>query len=136
MATHAILHRVRYGETDQMGVVYHANFLHYFEAGRTELMRSAGLAYRELELRGVYLVVTETSCRHLAPARYDEELRIETTVERVGRATVSFRTRVLGPGGGLLAEGRTELASVDRDKRPVRLPEDAARRLENSAAAS
>lgn len=132
MRTHTVTVRVRYGETDQMGLVYHANYLHYFEMGRTELMRAAGVVYRDLETRGVFLVVTETSCRHLAPARYDEDLRVATTVDRVGKASVAFRYEVLGPSGARLADGRTELASVDREKRPVRLPEDVASLLEKA----
>jgi acyl-CoA thioester hydrolase len=129
MRTYSLTLRVRYGETDQMGVVYHANYLHYFEMGRTELMREAGVAYRELEARGIYLVVTESAIRHRAPARYDEELRVVTTVDRVGRATVRFRYEIHGPAGTLLAEGHTELASVDASKKPVRLPEEIASRL-------
>lgn len=136
MRTHTHTLRVRYGETDQMGVVYHANYLLYFETGRTELMRAAGLAYRELEERGVFLVVTETACRHRAAARYDEELRVVTTVDRVGKATVRFRYEVFGPSGTLLADGHTELASVDRAKNPVRLPGEVALRLAKSAGGS
>jgi acyl-CoA thioester hydrolase len=119
---HTIRVRVRYGETDQMGVVYHPNYLLYFETGRTELLRTAGLAYSELEKGGVFLVVTEASLTYRAAARYDEELQVVTTVDHVGKATIGFRYRVLGPSGTLLVEGRTVLASVDAAKRPVRLP--------------
>ncbi len=124
MIEHTAVVRVRYGETDQMGVVYHPNYLLYFETGRTELLRSAGVAYRDLEKSGVFLVVTETSCRYRSAARYDEELKIVTTVTDVGKATVRFAYRVIGPDGTLLAEGHTELASVDAAKTPVRLPKD------------
>ena len=125
MATeHRVTVRVRYGETDQMGVVYHPNYLLYFETGRTELMRASGVAYSELEKSGVFLVVTQASCRYRAAARYDQELTVLTRVDEVRKATVTFSYRVLGPGGGLLAEGSTELASVDRDKNPVRLPKE------------
>jgi len=119
---HRVTVRVRYGETDQMGVVYHPNYFLYFETGRTELMRASGVAYSELEKSGVFLVVTQASCRYRAAARYDQELTILTRVDEVRKATVTFSYRVLGPSGGLLAEGSTELASVDRDKNPVRLP--------------
>jgi len=129
MREHTVTTRVRYGETDQMGVVYHANYLLYFEMGRTELMRAAGFAYSELERRGIYLVVTETACRFRAPARYDQEIRIATRVARLGKATVRFEYSVLGLEGELLAEGHTELASVNRDKHPVRLPSDVASQL-------
>ncbi len=130
MATeHSTTVRVRYGETDQMGVVYHPNYFLYFETGRTELMRAAGIAYSELEKSGIYLVVTQASCRYRAAARYDQELKILTRVDQVGKATVQFSYRVLGPGGTLLAEGGTELASVDAAKNPVRLPKDVAELL-------
>jgi acyl-CoA thioester hydrolase len=119
---HTVTVRVRYGETDQMGVVYHPNYLLYFETGRTELLRSAGVAYSELEKSGVFLVVTEASCTYRSAARYDEELKVVTRVDHVGKATVGFSYRVLGPSGALLAEGRTVLASVDASKNPVRLP--------------
>jgi acyl-CoA thioester hydrolase len=119
---HTVTVRVRYGETDQMGVVYHPNYLLYFETGRTELLRAAGVAYSELEKSGVFLVVTEASCTYRSAARYDEELKVVTRVDHVGKATVGFSYRVLGPSGALLAEGRTVLASVDAAKSPVRLP--------------
>jgi acyl-CoA thioester hydrolase len=121
---HALEVRVRYGETDQMGVVYHANYLLYFEMGRTELLRAAGLPYAELEKKGILLVVVEASCRYRAGARYDETLRVLTRVARVGKATVDFAYEVRGADGRLCAEGRTELAAVDSNTRPLRLPED------------
>ena len=113
-----------------MGVVYHPNYFLYFEPGRTELMRAAGVAYSELEKSGVYLVVTQASCKYRAAARYDQELKIVTKVDQVGKATVQFSYRVLGPGGALLAEGATELASVDAAKNPVPLPLDVAKLLQ------
>jgi acyl-CoA thioester hydrolase len=119
---HTVTVRVRYGETDQMGVVYHPNYFLYFETGRTELLRAAGVAYSELEKSGVFLVVTEASCSYKSAARYDEDLKVVTRVDHVGKATVGFSYRVLGPTGTLLAEGRTVLASVDSAKSPVRLP--------------
>jgi acyl-CoA thioester hydrolase len=123
---HTVRVRVRYGETDQMGVVYHPNYLLYFETGRTELLREAGLAYSELEKSGVFLVVTEASVTYRSAARYDEELQVLTRVDHVGKATIGFSYRVLGPSGALLAEGRTVLASVDARKTPVRLPKTVA----------
>jgi len=121
---HTVAVRVRYGETDQMGVVYHPNYFLYFETGRTELMRASGVTYSEMEKAGVFLVVTEASCRYRAAARYDQQLRIITKVDQVGKATIRFSYRVLGPDGTLLAEGYTELASVDGSKSPVRLPRE------------
>jgi acyl-CoA thioester hydrolase len=124
MREHTVAVRVRYGETDQMGVVYHPNYLLYFETGRTELMRAAGVTYSEMEKSGVYLVVTETSCKYRAAAKYDQELRVVTRIDEVGKATIRFSYRVLGPDGALLAEGHTELASVDKSKSPVRMPRE------------
>jgi acyl-CoA thioester hydrolase len=120
--------RVRYGETDQMGVVYHANYLVYMEEGRTILMRSLGVPYSELEQRGYALVVRKASLRFRQPARYDEELTVQTRVERVGGASITFEYVVLRSADGeRLAEGSTELACIDLkapDKRPCMLPED------------
>jgi acyl-CoA thioester hydrolase len=124
--------RVRYGETDQMGVVYHPNYLLYFETGRTELMRASGVTYSELEKSGVFLVVTEAACRYRAAARYDEELRVVTTVDEVGKATIRFSYRVLGPDDRLLADGHTALASVNASKSPVRLPREVSSLLSKS----
>jgi len=129
MPEHTESIRVRYGETDQMGVVYHANYLLYFETARTELLRASGVAYSELEKQGVFLVVTEAACRYRSPALYDEVLRITARVGSLGKARVRFDYVVRGADGRLLTEGHTELASVDRDKRPVRLPDDVVRRL-------
>ena len=129
MVEHTLSLRVRYGETDQMGVVYHANYLLYFETGRTELLRAAGFAYADLEKRGVFLVVTETGCRHRAAASYDDLLKVRTRVTALGKATIRFEYSVQGQDGKLLAEGHTELAAVDRTKRPMRLPAEVLRAL-------
>lgn len=122
MRGHSVRVRVRYGETDQMGVVYHPNYLLYFETARTELLRDAGVVYSDLEKSGVFLVVTEVSLTYRAAARYDEELTVTTTVDHVGKATIGFVYKVAGPTGALLVEGRTVLASVDAAKSPIRLP--------------
>ena len=119
--------RVRYGETDQMGVVYHANYLVYMEEGRTRLMEALGCSYAELERSGWALVVRKAELRYRAPARYDEELIIRTAVDRVGGASVRFVYEVRRAADGtLLAEGSTELACVDRregDGKAALLPE-------------
>ena len=129
MIEHSITVRVRYGETDQMGVVYHANYLLYFESARTELLRAAGVAYRDLEKEGLFLVVTEASCRYRAAAHYDELLTVACRVAGIGKARIRFEYDVRGPGGELLTEGHTELATVDSAKRPIRMPEDLLLRL-------
>lgn len=117
--------RVRYAETDQMGVVYHANYLIWMEMGRVELCRSAGIRYREMEeLDGVLLTVVEAHCRFLAPARYDDEVIVRTTVERATSRLLEFRYEMLqSDSGRLLAKGRTTHLPCGRDLRPCRLPE-------------
>ena len=129
MAGHSLKIRVRYGETDQMGVVYHANYFLYFEQARTDLLRAAGFPYAELEKQGVLLVVTEASCRYRAGARYDELLDVQARIDKMGKATIRFTYEVRGEDGRLCAEGATELAAVDTSKRPRRLPEEILARL-------
>jgi acyl-CoA thioester hydrolase len=120
--------RVRYAETDQMGVVYHAHYLVYMEEGRTRLMEALGCPYAEIERRGWALVVRRAALRYRAPARYDEELVVRTRVERVGGASVTFAYEIVRAADqALLAEGTTELACLDtrsEPKRPSLLPED------------
>src|SRR6202047_961271 len=95
--------RVRYAETDQMGVVYHANYLIWFEVGRVELMRQRGLDYKQLEIEeGFGIAVVEATARYKAPARYDDELTIETRVLRVRGPVVRFGYRILRTVDGLL----------------------------------
>lgn len=118
--------RVRYVETDQMGVVYHSHYLVYFEMGRTEMMRNAGIAYTELEARGFVLAVIETSCRHKASARYDDLLTVRTWLREVTKTRLRFEYAVMR-GADILTTGHTVLAFLSRadGMRPVRAPEDA-----------
>ena len=116
--------RVRYDETDQMGVVYHANYLVYFEVGRTELMRSAGRPYSGIEADGLQLVVVEANCAYRAPAKYDDEITVLTQVGAIKAVRLRFDYRILGPAGDLLVEGSTTLACVDPAGKPRRLPDD------------
>ena len=129
MKEHTQTVRAHYGQTDQMGVVYHANYLHFFEVGRTELMRAAGSPYVELERRGLFLMVTEVFCKYRSAARYDEPLRLETRVVRVAHASVRFEYTMRGEDGRLVAEGNTELACVDGKQKLQRLPADIVARL-------
>jgi acyl-CoA thioester hydrolase len=105
--------RVRYAETDQMGIVYYANYLVWFEIGRVELLRSLGLAYSQLEIdHQCILPVVEASCRYRAPARYDDEILIETRPALLRRSVIKFAYRILrkspeGEEPKLLAEGET-----------------------------
>jgi acyl-CoA thioester hydrolase len=114
--------RVRYAETDRMGLVHHANYLVYFEQGRTELLRANGLNYKDLEDQGFLLVLTKADVRYRSPARYDDVLTIRTRVIRMTMVRIDHRYEVLRDGA-LLAEGTTTLACVDREGRVQALPE-------------
>lgn len=120
---HELPIRVRYAETDQMGVVHHANYFVYFEIGRTELLRSTGLDYRSLEERGYFLVIAKVHCRYRLPARYDDLLTLRTTLARVTAVRIDHRYELLR-GAELLAEGETTLACVDKDGRLQPLPRE------------
>jgi acyl-CoA thioester hydrolase len=122
--------RVRYAETDQMGVAHHAEYFAWFEVGRTDLLRLSGTTYRELEAEGLRLPVIEASARYLRPAHYDDVLEVRTEVTLVGGARVGFRYEVHRQGAeGPLATGTTEHATVDARGRPRRLPESLRRSL-------
>ena len=118
--------RVRYAETDRMGLLHHANYLVYFEQARTELLRSLGVAYRDLEDQGYLLVLTRVQVQYRRPAYYDDLLTVRTTVARATSVKVVHRYEVLR-GSELLAEGHSTLACVDRDGRPQALPATLAR---------
>jgi acyl-CoA thioester hydrolase len=113
--------RVRYAETDRMGLLHHANYLVYFEQGRTELLRSAGWAYKDLEDQGYVLVLTKAEVRYRGPARYDDLLTVRTTVVRTTAVHIDHRYEVLRDGV-LLAEGSSTFACVDREGRVQALP--------------
>jgi acyl-CoA thioester hydrolase len=114
--------RVRYADTDQMGVVYYANYLVWFEIGRTEWLRDAGWNYREMEQTGVSLPVIEAHCEYRQPARYDDEIEIRTTATVVTPARLRFDYQAMRAGGTLLAEGHTVHAALGANGRPCRLP--------------
>ena len=119
--------RVRYAETDQMGIVYYANFFIWFEIGRVELLRQLGFHYKQMEIDdNCHIPVVEANCRYKSPARYDDELLLETSVLAIRRSVLKFGYRLLRPeneGIALLAEGETVHVTVDRSFRPVRLPQ-------------
>jgi acyl-CoA thioester hydrolase len=122
--------RVRYAETDQMGVAWHGEYLAWFEVGRTDLLRGCGCTYRELEAQGLRLPVIEVQARYLLPALYDDVLEIHTRLTGVGGARVSFDYEVRREGtDGPLATGSTSHAAIDLRGRPRRIPEDLRRRL-------
>jgi acyl-CoA thioester hydrolase len=115
--------RVRYPETDRMGVVHHTHFFVWFEVGRTELLRELGCTYRDMEGRGIFMPVVEAACRYRVPARYDEVVEIETELEEISASRVAFRYQIHRKGTDRpLAEGRTVHATVNREGEVIRLP--------------
>ncbi|MEO7192123.1 MAG: thioesterase family protein [Vicinamibacterales bacterium] len=120
--------RVRYAETDQMGVVYYANYFVWFEVGRTDLLRSLGWSYREMEASGVRLPVIEAGCRYERPARYDDEVDIRTEGYILSPVRMEFLYELTVKGTpGRLASGRTVHAALSLEGRPCRLPDRVAR---------
>jgi acyl-CoA thioester hydrolase len=117
--------RVRYAETDQMGVVYYANYLIWMEVGRVDLCKARGFNYRDMERDdGVYLAVIEAQCRYRSPARYDDEVIVKTWIEEVNPRAVTFAYEMrLAEGERTLATGHTRHVFASRDMRRTRLPE-------------
>ena len=117
--------RVLYGDTDSGGVVYYANYLRYFEAGRTEFMRTRVISYRELEARGLVLPVVESHARYKASAVYDDLLTVETTLTELRNISCRFDHRIIrATDGKLLVKGYTVHAVIDRTGKLVRFPAD------------
>jgi acyl-CoA thioester hydrolase len=117
--------RVRYAETDQMGVVYYANYLVWMELGRVEYCRAAGIRYRDMEQDdGILLAVTEASCRYASPARYDEEVIVRTWIERAHPRMIRFGYEMVEASSSrMLATGETRHVFSGRDLKPRKLPE-------------
>ena len=114
--------RVRYAETDRMGLLHHANYLVYFEQARTELLRSLGLTYKDMEDAGFLLVLTKVEVRYKLPARYDDVLTIRTAVARTTPIRIEHTYQVFRDER-LLAEANTTLACIDREGRVQALPD-------------
>jgi acyl-CoA thioester hydrolase len=112
--------RVRYAETDQMGVVYYANYFVYFEVGRAEFVRNRGFSYNDMEKdAGSYLIVAESHCRYRRSLRYDMEFIVRTRIKELRKRTVRFSYEIIDPSGGLVfAEGETVHVVTDRHGRP------------------
>lgn len=132
--------RVRYQETDQMGIVYHANYLNWFEIGRTEWVRNAGITYKEMEQRGLMLPVTDVEASFKQPAHYDDWITVCTQVAEMTSVRVRFESRVVSgnltielglsytgeePPGELLVKGGTKHVWVNKEWRPVRFAREA-----------
>ncbi|HUY36702.1 MAG TPA: thioesterase family protein [Pirellulales bacterium] len=122
LQVHDVEIRVRYQETDAMGVLHHANYLTYFEVGRTELLRAAGYDYRKIEEGGLLMVIVEIGCRYRRPARYDDVLRLRTSTTRITAAKIEHEYQLFR-GEELLADGHSTLACVDRSGKLQRVPE-------------
>ena len=123
--------RVRYTEVDPMGVAHHRNHFVWFEIGRTELMRSCGMPYSEVEAQGVFLPVIEAACAYLAPVRYDETLLVHTALREIVAARATFTYRLEREADGrLLATGSTTHAALDPRGRPRRMPHSLRRLLD------
>ena len=116
--------RVRYAETDRMGVVYYANYFVWFEVGRTDLLRESGWSYREMEVDGYSLPVIDAQCAYRAPAKYDDDIEVRTAGAMMSPVRVRFTYEVVrGSDRATLATGSTVHATLDRRGRPCRLPD-------------
>ena len=114
---------MRYQETDRMGVVYHANYLSYFELGRVEWLRFKGLDYARLEDSGVLLPVVNVSVNYKAPARYDQLLSVKTELIKIGGASIVFQNKIYDENNQLLVEGEVTLVATDSSSfKPIKIP--------------
>jgi acyl-CoA thioester hydrolase len=126
LSAHEFDFRISYADTDRMGVVYYANYYMLFERGRTELFRQMGFRYRDMEEKfKLFLPAMESRCEYLAPAYYDDLIRIRTFVSDLGGAHVSFTYDIVhAESGKLLAKGFTKHPFVNNNWKPVRIPKD------------
>jgi acyl-CoA thioester hydrolase len=115
--------RVRYAETDQMGVAYYANYLVWFEVGRSEFCRERGFRYADLEALGYKLVVSDVNCRYRTSARYDETVIVRTRLKGVNKRMVTFGYQILRKDEGVIAEGETRHICIDSKGKTKSLPE-------------
>jgi acyl-CoA thioester hydrolase len=123
MTVHETRLRVRYAETDAMGVVYHSNYVVWMEVGRVELFRSMGVRYRDMERDGVLLAVAEVNCRFLSPARYDDEIIVKASVAEVNKRMIHFEYELrVAEDDRKVATGRTKHIFVDRQMNRSALP--------------
>jgi acyl-CoA thioester hydrolase len=123
MLTHKTTIRVRYGDTDKMGFVYHANYFRWFEVGRSEMFRSMGIPYKSIESKGIFLPLSEMHCKFNAPSQYDDILLIETSIDSRYKAGMKFDYKIFSEDGEKrLANGYTKHACMDNNGRVVRPP--------------
>ena len=125
MFDHITYIRVRYGETDQMGYVYYGNYSLYYEQGRTEAIKSLGISYKELEGKGIMMPVADLKVRYKGPAKYDELLKVSTSVPEIPSRNITFVTKIYNEEGKLINEGITNLLFVKAETRkPCSAPEE------------
>jgi acyl-CoA thioester hydrolase len=117
--------RVRYGETDQMGVAYYGNYAQYFEVGRVEALREIGMTYRSMEEKGVMLPVSEFCVKYLSSAKYDDEIKVMTAITSVEGARIRFDYELFNAENKCLAKAHTVLVFVNKESmRPIAAPKD------------
>ena len=126
--------RVRYADTDMMGIVYHGTYAQYFEIGRSEFMREKGFTYRQLEEMGYHLVVTGIDIKYLNAATYDDLLFVRTSLSDVKSRGLTFRYEIL-KDGAIIIEGHTKHICIDGERKPVRIPSDVMEILRNVSSA-
>ena len=135
MHVHEMKMRMLYADTDKAGVVYYANYLRFFEAGRTEYFRGLGKSYADFEAMGILLTVTEAHLRYLGPAAYDDLITIRAWITRVRRTRIDFAYEVLAESGRKLCEGSTTLGCIDAQTlRPKPLPDEMTAMVEDKVA--
>ena len=123
MITHTTKLRVRYADTDQMGIAYYANYFIWFEEARTEYFRAKGYPYTKIEEKGIYLPVVEVSCVYKAPVRYDDLLEIQTMVSDYRRSSLTFQYQIFCDGK-LKADGKTVHVFINQEGKPISIPDD------------
>ena len=115
--------RVRYGETDQMGIVYYGNYALFYEVGRVEAMRQLDTSYREMEAKGFVMPILSMNCKYIRPAKYDDLLTIKTTITEMPKTRITFKYEIFNEDGSLLNIGETILVFVDKNTfRPCKAP--------------
>jgi acyl-CoA thioester hydrolase len=115
--------RVRYAECDPMGYLHHAKYFEFFEMGRMELLRHTGISYRDMEERGFFIVVAKLECKYLKPARFDDELKLRVSIERMTRARIDHRYELFRDDQ-LICQANTTVACVDRAGHLIPMPEE------------
>lgn len=128
MRAHETSLRIRYQETDNMGVVYYGNYFTWFEVARTEYFRSLGLIYRDLEAKGFYLMVAAASCRYKSPAKYDDIVTVKSSIPEIKNSSLKFEYK-LSVDGRLIATGDSVHVFTNRSGHPVRMPGDVRKAL-------